>query len=747
MQANHTKLGAVRSYAEGGLVTQIKRDLNKLVGNNPDAMKQRGRSAQIEAPPATSVPAGYSSGTPTKDNPAGIKFAKGGEVNGKGTGTSDDIHIMASNGEYMVKAAAVKKLGVPFMNKLNAIADGDKASAKNPRLGAVKGKYEVGGGVTPEDRLRQMNMKAVGARTTPSLTGAQAGDLVGKNPMLSLVNEAMTANGRSPANPIARPPLQIGYTPPTPSTALVDIKAQNFVRPGIDAPLPSQNGFQQVGEGRASSSAPTRATAAPRMLGYTPPPLEQIKLPQGYKPPPVNPATGAYIQPSAAASTPVQAPSMASRALGAVKGMSRAAAGGALLSAVPEAISTAQVAQDPNATGIDVGTQAAEGVGRVAAATAGAGKGAALGSVFGPVGTVVGGVAGGALGYYGADKAIQYGRSLVGTDPTSPVDRIQAPVAPVAAAPAGAVPPRIEGRGNGQRMGMQDPRIVTPQLQAAPQPQAALGEVSGQVTRDGNSYSGGNVSGLVNFVDKNGNARPSGGGFVAGTGDGTFTYGGSSNRSNLDGQVNAALDAAAARGDTEALRQYYGGNFGTRVAGDDAEFALMNNGKPMTARKLGAISKARAERAATGDSAKDRAFNERKFGAEQAGRGEDRKLAREKFDVDAAGAKLDQASKARLDAAQAAIADPKSTPEQRKTAVEVFDSLMGRTKVPAKPLGFKAISAGTDARGNPLPPVIYSEDTGDVKVQQEPAPYADGTKIKGKDGKNYVVKNGKPVLE
>jgi len=468
--------------------------------------------------------------------------------------------------------------------------------------------------------------------------------------MLSPVNEAMTANGRSPANPIARPPLQIGYTPPTPSTALVDIKAQNFVRPGIDAPLPSQ---------------PTR---------------EQIKLPQGYKPPPVNPATGAYIQPSAAASTPVQAPSMASRALGAVKGMSRAAVGatgGAVLSAIPEVISTAQVAQDPNATGIDVGTQAAEGVGRVAAATAGAGKGAALGSAFGRVGMVVGGLAGGALGYYGADKAIQYGRSLIGTDPTSPVDRIQAPVAPVAAAPAGAVPPRIEGRGNGQRMGMQDPRIVTPQLQAAPQPQAALGEVSGQVTRDGNSYSGGNVSGLVNFVDKNGNARPSGGGFVAGTGDGTFTYGGSSNRSNLDGQVNAALDAAAARGDTEALRQYYGGNFGTRVAGDDAEFALMNNGKPMTARKLGAISKARAERAATGDSAKDRAFNERKFGAEQAGLGEDRKLARSKNDLESKKTSVEIRASESLLAAQEKVTNAKTAADRLK-AMDDLRALQGK---------------------------------------------------------------------
>lgn len=47
-------------------------------------------------------------------------FAEGGSIRGSGTATSDSIPIMASNGEFMIKAATVRKLGVPFLNMLNA---------------------------------------------------------------------------------------------------------------------------------------------------------------------------------------------------------------------------------------------------------------------------------------------------------------------------------------------------------------------------------------------------------------------------------------------------------------------------------------------------------------------------------------------------------------------------------------------------------------------------------------------------
>lgn len=49
----------------------------------------------------------------------GKGFATGGTIDGPGTGTSDSIPAMLSNGEYVLNAHAVDRLGVPFLNGLN----------------------------------------------------------------------------------------------------------------------------------------------------------------------------------------------------------------------------------------------------------------------------------------------------------------------------------------------------------------------------------------------------------------------------------------------------------------------------------------------------------------------------------------------------------------------------------------------------------------------------------------------------
>ena len=47
------------------------------------------------------------------------KFAQGGHVRGRGTGTSDSIPAMVSNGEYVVKADAVRNIGVDNLDIIN----------------------------------------------------------------------------------------------------------------------------------------------------------------------------------------------------------------------------------------------------------------------------------------------------------------------------------------------------------------------------------------------------------------------------------------------------------------------------------------------------------------------------------------------------------------------------------------------------------------------------------------------------
>lgn len=50
----------------------------------------------------------------------GQAMARGGYVSGPGTGTSDSIPALLSNGEYVIKADAVKKLGLDRLNLLNS---------------------------------------------------------------------------------------------------------------------------------------------------------------------------------------------------------------------------------------------------------------------------------------------------------------------------------------------------------------------------------------------------------------------------------------------------------------------------------------------------------------------------------------------------------------------------------------------------------------------------------------------------
>lgn len=65
-------------------------------------------------------PASPASPQPTNANTTG-GYSTGGEVIGKGSGTSDSILTKLSNGEFVVKAQAVKSLGVGFLNSLNNV--------------------------------------------------------------------------------------------------------------------------------------------------------------------------------------------------------------------------------------------------------------------------------------------------------------------------------------------------------------------------------------------------------------------------------------------------------------------------------------------------------------------------------------------------------------------------------------------------------------------------------------------------
>ena len=60
--------------------------------------------------------------------------AQGGYISGPGTATSDSIPAMLSDGEYVIKAAAVDRYGVGFFDSLNQMKSGSAAPAAAPQV-------------------------------------------------------------------------------------------------------------------------------------------------------------------------------------------------------------------------------------------------------------------------------------------------------------------------------------------------------------------------------------------------------------------------------------------------------------------------------------------------------------------------------------------------------------------------------------------------------------------------------------
>ena len=74
-------------------------------------------------------------------NKAVLALASGGYVSGPGTGTSDSIPAMLSNGEYVLNSRAVDRLGTGYLDALNAganpVADVRTASSSAASAGGT----------------------------------------------------------------------------------------------------------------------------------------------------------------------------------------------------------------------------------------------------------------------------------------------------------------------------------------------------------------------------------------------------------------------------------------------------------------------------------------------------------------------------------------------------------------------------------------------------------------------------------
>lgn len=81
------------------------------------------------------------------------KFATGGLVTGPGSATSDSIPARLSAGEFVMNAAAVKRVGVDFLQSLNGLSNGPRVSGRTLAFAA--------GGLVPEAPPQQAQGQAV----------------------------------------------------------------------------------------------------------------------------------------------------------------------------------------------------------------------------------------------------------------------------------------------------------------------------------------------------------------------------------------------------------------------------------------------------------------------------------------------------------------------------------------------------------------------------------------------------------
>lgn len=181
--------GAIRNYAGGGEVSPwslkgMAGAVSSAFADTPEQKafkegiaKYKAEKASAAATPApTPTPApgtisGYAGMTALqqREKAAGLKnggvvknCVTGGAIRGKGTATSDEIPIMASNGEFMIKASAVKKIGIEALEALNALGDApdekDSKAEAQREYGKPKGavrKMAKGGPVVDEEEKRQ----------------------------------------------------------------------------------------------------------------------------------------------------------------------------------------------------------------------------------------------------------------------------------------------------------------------------------------------------------------------------------------------------------------------------------------------------------------------------------------------------------------------------------------------------------------------------------------------------------------
>ncbi len=132
-----------------------------------------------------------SSSSSSSSSSSGGRYATGGYVRGPGSGTSDSIPAWLSNGEFVIRAAAVRRYGLDFLRSINGMAAG--ISLK----GGLRG--FAAGGLVDMPRVGVPALALAGAGGIPSsaltlVIGAESfGGLSGPSDTIARLEKAIRA--------------------------------------------------------------------------------------------------------------------------------------------------------------------------------------------------------------------------------------------------------------------------------------------------------------------------------------------------------------------------------------------------------------------------------------------------------------------------------------------------------------------------------------------------------------------------
>lgn len=701
-------MGALPRYADGGLIKSIKSLYRTVTEDRKPDEAPIGTGGASQAKEALTTRKQVLDAAEKK----AMGMKGGGKVKGKGTGTSDDVPIMASNGEFMVKAAAVKKLGVPFMKKINAIADGDKPKGKGAiaKMAEKKtGKPHMldGGGV--DEALR---------RVAPYVDHRP---YTGGPPMPEQLR--LTNGMPPPGTSVATVPRQgftygPGVAPNQPPPSITDVTPR----------MPSVKG-QLALPAPAASAPPT--SAAP-----TQPQVDVQR--QAWQGRHASPQAEAWQAERAAGAPSAAQPGQAAprqagplgRAGQSIANAGRAVAGNRVVGAIgrlatPVALgATAASTYDTPTSdyetrfGIDPSTienPALRGIRDVGVR--------ALGAASDLGNTLTGGIA----GQFYRDKQAMAGQ-LTPADPPAPGTQPQ--TSPAQTSPGGFDNPA----------GFPDAVATT-----KPSAQTVLGatgrDVGGGISRydvPGKSPLFSNLTGV----------------------DGQRSNEALMNRAPITAQNQGALDGIQARQDAAQQSRAQKATYDSQVA--DAQAANQYElDKNLRAAALGTPSFRGSKAIAPSRSAQTILGMSQRATSDQAGdattrRGQDieatriagsqqnaaagQKLAQDKFDLEKDGAKLDNQSRAQLAGLQNVALDPNATPEQRKSALATYRALTGKSETQNRYTvvpGGQAIDPTTNATYT-KPSMVIDNQTGQFVEQQGGAKPAQNFE----SGKTYTDARG-----